>query len=156
MTALCERYGISRQTGYVLKERFLAEGPNGLVERSRAPLQHGLATPAGLVVRLIEARKRWPHWGPKKLLAKLSREDPQIAWPSASTGSEILRREGLSQPRRRRRRPLTVEQPFARGGGSQRCLVHRLQGLVPNRRRAPLRSFDGERCLQPLPAGRSR
>jgi transposase InsO family protein len=50
--------------------------------------------------------------GPKKLLAKLGQEDPQAAWPNASTGSEILRREGLSQPRRRRRRPLTVEQPF--------------------------------------------
>jgi putative transposase len=112
MTVLCERYGISRDRGYVLKRRFLAEGPSGLEERSRAPLQHGRATPAELVVRLIEARKRWPHWGPKKLLAKLSREAPQLAWPSASTGSEILRREGLSQPRRRRRRPLTVEQPF--------------------------------------------
>jgi len=112
MTVLCERYGISRETGYVLKRRFLAEGPSGLEERSRAPLRHGQATAAELVVRLIEARKRWPHWGPKKLLAKLWREDPQLAWPSASTGSEILRREGLSQPRRRRRRPLTVEQPF--------------------------------------------
>ncbi len=112
MTVLCERYGISRETGYVLKRRFLAEGPNGLEERSRAPLRHGHATAAELVARLIEARKRWPHWGPKKLLAKLWREDPQLAWPSASTGSEILRREGLSQPRRRRRRPLTVEQPF--------------------------------------------
>ena len=112
MTVLCERYGISRDRGYVLKRRFLAEGPSGLEERSRAPLQHGRATPADLVARLIEARKRWPHWGPKKLLAKLSQEDPGVAWPSASTGSEILRREGLSQPRRRRRRPLTVEQPF--------------------------------------------
>jgi len=112
MTVLCERYGISRETGYVLKRRFLAEGPSGLEERSRAPLRHGHATAAELVARLIEARKRWPHWGPKKLLAKLWREDPQLAWPSASTGSEILRREGLSQPRRQRRRPLTVEQPF--------------------------------------------
>jgi len=112
MTVLCERYGISRETGYVLKRRFLAEGPSGLEERSRAPLRHGHATAAELVARLIEARKRWPHWGPKKLLAKLWREDPPLAWPSASTGSEILRREGLSQPRRQRRRPLTVEQPF--------------------------------------------
>src|SRR5260221_13770135 len=74
MTALCERYGISRQTGYVLKERFLAEGPRGLEERSRAPLQHGRAPPAELVVRPIEARKRWPDCGPKNLLANLSRE----------------------------------------------------------------------------------
>ena len=112
MTVLCERYGISRETGYVWKRRFLLEGPGGLDERSRTPLRHGRETPAELVARLIEARRRWPHWGPKKLLAKLGREDPQLAWPSASTGSEILRREGLSQPRRRRRRPLTVEQPF--------------------------------------------
>src|SRR5258707_3788825 len=69
MTALCERYGISRQTGYVLKERFLAEGPSGLDERSRAPLQHGLATPAELVVRLLEVRERWHHFGREKLRA---------------------------------------------------------------------------------------
>ena len=112
MTLLCERSGISRETGYVWKRRFLQEGPSGLDERSRAPLRHGRATPADLVVRLIEARRRWPHWGPKKLLAKLSQDDPQNVWPSASTGSEILRREGLSQPRRRRRRSLTVDQPF--------------------------------------------
>jgi transposase InsO family protein len=112
MTALCERYGISRQVGHALKKRFLAEGPSGLEERSRAPLHHGRATPAEVVARLIEARRRWPHWGPKKLLGKLSREEPELAWPSISTGSEILRREGLSQPRRWRRRPLTVEQPF--------------------------------------------
>jgi transposase InsO family protein len=112
MTMLCDRYGISRQTGYELKRRFLAEGPNGLEERSRAPQTHGRATPAALVVRLIEARKRWPHWGPKKLLARLAQDAPGLAWPSASTGSEILRREGLSQPRKRRRRPLTVDQPF--------------------------------------------
>src|SRR5258708_23231242 len=99
MTALCERHGISRDRGYVLKRRFLAEGPSGLEERSRAPLQHGRATPAELVVRLIEARKRWPHWGPKKLVANLSRRAPQLALPNASTASAILRRQSLTQPR---------------------------------------------------------
>ena len=58
MTVLCERYGISRETGYVLKRRFLAEGSSGLEERSRAPLRHGHATAAELVVRLIEAVNR--------------------------------------------------------------------------------------------------
>ena len=91
MTVLCEHYGISRQTGYELKRRFLAEGPLGLEERSRAPLEHGRATPADVVVRLIEARKQRPHWGPKKLLAKLGRDDPGIAWPSASTVSASSR-----------------------------------------------------------------
>lgn len=67
MTVLCERYGISRETGYVWKRRYETEGAQGLEERSRAPHVHGTATPAELVVRLIEARKRKPYWGPKKL-----------------------------------------------------------------------------------------
>jgi transposase InsO family protein len=85
----------------------------GLEERSRAPHRHGRATPAAVVVRIVEARRRKPHWGPKKLLAVLRKEDPVVAWPAPSTAAGILRREGLSEPRRRRRRALTVDQPFA-------------------------------------------
>ena len=36
MTALCERYGISRDTGYRLLRRYREEGPSGLQARSRA------------------------------------------------------------------------------------------------------------------------
>lgn len=113
MTMVCERYGISRQTGYELKRRYLAEGPAGLAERSRAPHRHGRATGADLVVRILDLRRRKPHWGPKKLLAILAAADPAQAWPAPATVSEMLRREGLSQPRRIRRRPLTMDQPFA-------------------------------------------
>jgi transposase InsO family protein len=113
MTMLCERYGISRQTGYELMRRYLAEGPSGLEERSRAPHIHGRATAAELVVRIVDLRRRKPHWGPKKLLAILAQADPWQPWPAHGTVSDILRREGLSRPRRVRRRPLTVAQPFA-------------------------------------------
>jgi putative transposase len=112
MTVVCERYGISRQTGYLWKHRFALEGAKGLEERSRAPHHHGRATPAELVVALIEARKRKPYWGPRKLLAMLSKDHPDWPWPAASTVADIVRREGLSEPRRRRRRALTVDQPF--------------------------------------------
>jgi len=37
MTELCARYGISRNTGYKWRERFLALGVPGLLEHSRAP-----------------------------------------------------------------------------------------------------------------------
>jgi transposase len=63
MTMLCERHGISRQTGYTLKRRYEAEGVLGLEERSRAPHQHGRTTAAELVVRLVELRQLKPHWG---------------------------------------------------------------------------------------------
>jgi putative transposase len=112
VASLCERYGISRETGYLWKRRFEQEGPRGLEERSRAPHHHGRATAAELIVELVEARKRKPYWGPKKLLAMLSKEHPDWPWPAPSTVADILRREGLSEPHRRRRRALTVEQPF--------------------------------------------
>ena len=138
MTVLCERYGISRETGYVWRRRYQAEGVAGLAERSRAPHRHGGSTPADLVVRIIEARKRRPYWGPKKLLAILALEDTSAAWPSASTVAEILRREGLSAPRRRRRRLLTVDRPFAEIAAANDAWCIDFKGHF--------RTGDGKRC----------
>ncbi len=36
MVGLCERYGVSRKTGYKWVERYEREGPDGLREQSRA------------------------------------------------------------------------------------------------------------------------
>ena len=138
MTVLCERYGISRETGYVWKRRYEAEGAAGLVERSRAPHRPGARTAAELIVRIIEVRKRKPYWGPKKLLAILAAADPAAAWPSASTVAEILRREGLSEPRRRRRRALTIDQPFAEVAAANDAWCIDFKGWF--------RTGDGARC----------
>ena len=113
MTTLCARYGISRQTGYVLKRRYASEGVLGLSERSRSPLHHGRETAPELVKRIVELRREKPHWGPKKLLAKLKEGDAAQAWPVHATISAILQREGLVVPRVVRQRPLVVDQPFA-------------------------------------------
>ena len=138
MTVLCERYGISRETGYLWKRRYALDGLQGLAERSRAPHRHGRSTASELVVRLIEARKRKPYWGPKKLLAMLSKEDPAVAWPAASTVADILRREGLSEPRRRRRRALTVDQPFITVASANDAWCIDFKGWF--------RTGDGSRC----------
>lgn len=138
MTVLCERYGISRETGYVWRRRYAAEGAAGLEERSRAPHAHGAATPAALVVRIIEARRRKPYWGPKKLRAVLAAQDDTVHWPSASTIAEILRREGLSQSRRRRRRALTLERPFVEVTAPNDAWCIDFKGWF--------RTADGRRC----------
>jgi transposase InsO family protein len=138
MTVLCERYGISRQTGYELKRRYATEGPSGLAARSRAPHHHGRATSAQLVVRIVNLRRSKPHWGPKKLLAVLEREDPSQAWPAPATVSDILRREGLSHPRRSHRRPLTLDAPFAAVEGVNDAWCIDFKGWFETR--------DGERC----------
>jgi len=112
MTALCERYGISRETGHKWKRRYLELGPSGLEERSRAPLHHGRATPEVVTTPIIELRRERPHWGARKLLAVLAKRHPDVAWPAPSTATDILRRAGLINSRRRRRRGLAVERPF--------------------------------------------
>jgi transposase InsO family protein len=112
MTVLCAHYGISRDTGHRWKRRYEAAGPSGLEERSRAPHRHGRATDAEICERLITLRRQRPHWGARKLLASLARADLDMAWPAASTVTDILRRAGLVEARRRRRRAVPVEQPF--------------------------------------------
>jgi putative transposase len=61
---LCERYGISRETGYKWIARFAAEGLDGLRERSRSPhaCPHRIASRVAAVI--CTARQQHPSWGP--------------------------------------------------------------------------------------------
>ena len=104
MTELCERYGISRVTGYKWIERFEEEGLDGLKDRSRAPASCPHRTDAQVVELLADARRRHPFWGPKKLIPWLARREPRRSFPAVSTAGEILKRLGLVKDRRRRRR----------------------------------------------------
>lgn len=102
MAALCRRFGISRKTGYKWWQRYQADGVSGLAERSRAPRTSPQAISAEVTERVLATRAAPPSWGPRKLLAWLARQEPALALPAASTVGELLRREGLTVPRRRR------------------------------------------------------
>jgi putative transposase len=102
MTELCERHGISRQTGYTWVARYDTDGIVGLQDRSRRPHHSPTATPPAVVEALIAARRRRPTWGPKKLLG---RDWHLAAQPAHSTASAILKRAGLVAKSRRRVRP---------------------------------------------------
>jgi len=110
-TELCQRYHISRKTGYKWIARYEAQGPAGLVDRSRRPHSSPDQTPLDLRLAIIEARLRHPTWGAKKLLKLLERKDPQADWPSRWTVCEILKREGLVRERTRRRKPAHPGKP---------------------------------------------
>ena len=120
LSELCARFGVSRKTAYKWIERFEADGPSGLEDRSRRP--HGCPhqTPAVVVEALLDFRRRHPSWGAKKLLRILSQRQPDWEWPARSTGSDILKRHGLVTGRKRRSypghpgRPLTsMDEPNA-------------------------------------------
>ena len=103
MTELCERYGISRRTGYKWLDRYEASGPAGLVDRSRAPAGCPHRVDATIATAIVEVRKAHPSWGPRKLRAWLDGRRPRLILPAASTIGDLLTRRGLVQPRRRRR-----------------------------------------------------
>ena len=101
---LADRYGVSRKTAYKWIGRYRELGPAGLRERSSAPLGHGGATAPELVEAILQQKEARPSWGPLKIVAKLSQLRPEEAWPAPSTAGEILKRNGLVRPRRRRHR----------------------------------------------------
>jgi putative transposase len=101
---LCRRFEISRKTGYKWVERYEQLGPAGLQDKPPvARIQpHRLADE--LADLFVETRKRFPHWGPKKLRAFVAEHHPEIVVPAASTIGELLKSRGQVRPRRRRLR----------------------------------------------------
>jgi len=102
MTELCERYGISRPTGYKWVARYAQGGEESLRDRSRAPAHAPHRTPDAVTRQILAARKRY-GWGAGKLLALLEQRHPEIQWPARSTCNDLLARQQLL--RRHRRRP---------------------------------------------------
>jgi transposase InsO family protein len=104
ITELCDRYGVSRKTGYKWIDRYLRLGPAGLAEHSRRPHRAPNQTADEIVAAILEARQRHPGWGGKKLRVLLQRRHPRWTLPGRSTVCDILRRHGLVPTRRSRRR----------------------------------------------------
>lgn len=109
---LAEIHGVSRKTVYKWLGRYHLEGLAGLEERARAPLRHPNATPAEIADMIINAKLARQKWGPKKLLACLEHEYPDMQWPALSTASEILRRHGLVKHRHKRHHTPPYTEPF--------------------------------------------
>jgi len=117
MTELCERYGVSRPTGYKWIARHRAGGEAGLADGSHAPHQCPHRTPAGVEALILAARHEY-GWGAKKLRQVLRTRYPAWSWPARSTFNEILERHALLRKNRRRRKwthpgatPLQTDHP---------------------------------------------
>ena len=120
MADLCREYGISRKTGYKLLRRYEEHGPDGLYDQSRRPLSSPARTPAALQKQIIGARQLHPTWGAGKLRAWLVRRHPGLRWPARSTIHELLKREGLVQPRKRGRKAPPFAKPLAHADAPNR------------------------------------
>lgn len=106
VTELCARHGISRKTAYKWLARYDQGGRTALGDQSRAPHSCPHRTDPAVAELLLEARRAHPSWGPSKLIPYLIPRYPDVVWPAPSTVSDLLLRNGLVTPRRRRRRHL--------------------------------------------------
>ena len=103
VSEVAARHGVSRETFYVWQRRRASGDPRWFEEHSRAPSSRPHTTSVVDANAIIGVRRRFPHFGPKKIRAWLAEKQPQLDWPAASTIGDILTRAGLVEARRRRR-----------------------------------------------------
>jgi len=94
---LCRRFRVSAPTAYKWIERFAREGMVGLQDRSHRPHHQPRRSSPELEQRVLELRRKYPVWGPRKL-RKLLSDAGSAPLPSVSTVSAILRRHNLLAP----------------------------------------------------------
>jgi putative transposase len=116
MAGLCRFLGVSRGTGYKWLSRYEAGGLEGLKDLSRAPHNHPNAITEEEEERVIAIRAKHPSWGAPKIRRELKDDYGGQAIPAESTVGAILKRNGLTVPRKKRRRGRPASQPLAHAG----------------------------------------
>lgn len=100
VTAVCQEYGISRDRYYEYRRRFLKQGLEGLVPRSRRPQRSPNATPVAvqemIVAMHLQLRKDGWDAGARSVRSRLRRQGHVLEVPSARTVHRILAERGLT------------------------------------------------------------
>lgn len=91
VSALCARFGISRETGYKWLRRSRS-GPEDFTDRSRRPRRSPKRTPASVEDAALAVRDAHPAWGARKVAWRLARDGTPP--PAVSTVHRILQRYG--------------------------------------------------------------
>jgi len=110
---LCAQFGISRPTGDAILKRYQKEGWDALRERSHRPGRHPFTTAKEIEDAIVKKRKRYVHWGARKII-ELLRRDPKVQTvliPSETTVNNIMKRHGLTLVRRKAPRRIEDRQP---------------------------------------------
>ena len=116
MAELCRFYGVARTTGYKWIARYETGGVDALRDASRAPQHHPNEVSREVEDLVIGVREKHPSWGAPKIHARLQRDCPRLQLPVESTIGAILKRNGLTVDRKRRRRSRWPNEPLAHAG----------------------------------------
>ena len=103
VTETAAAVGVSRQTLHAWLAKYEASGLEGLVDGSHRPLSSPQQMPPQVEAAVLEARRKHPSWGPRRIAVEVSRSGGGLAVTESSV-YRCLRRTGLVEPDSRRRR----------------------------------------------------
>lgn len=114
---VARRFGVSRQAVHRWLRWYEDQGLAGLADRSHRPPRCAHQMDPAVEVWVLEARRRNPDWGPRRLVHEAQRAgvDPL---PSRSGIYRALKRAGLIDPGARRRRDRRFKR-WERGGAME-------------------------------------
>jgi transposase InsO family protein len=114
---VASRFGVSRQAVHRWLRWYEEQGLPGLVDRSHRPPRCSHQMDPAIEVWVLEARRRNPDWGPRRLVHEATRQGLHPI-PSRSGVYRALRRAGLIDPQARRRRDRKFRR-WERGGAME-------------------------------------
>lgn len=117
---LSRRHSISRTTAYKYIKRYEKYGKTGLEELSRAPKHVHNTTSEEIIQEIVETKLVFPLWGSKKIIAKLSRDNPDKDYPCSSTAQHWLDVYGMVKKRKKRYKVPPYTKPFAKSVSSNK------------------------------------
>ena len=100
---VASRFGVSRQAVHRWLRWYEAQGVAGLADRSHRPPRCSHQMDAAVEVWVLEARRRHPEWGPRRLVHEAARSGVEPV-PSRSGVYRLLRRSNLIDASARRAR----------------------------------------------------
>ncbi len=104
VTEVAAQVGVHRMTVHRWVGRYLAEQVGGLADRSHRLASCPHQAPEPVEVLVAELRRKHPRWGAKRIRMELLRKPVEgVVVPSTATINRILTRQGLLQPRPRKR-----------------------------------------------------
>jgi transposase InsO family protein len=114
---VARRFDVSRQAVHRWLRWYEDQGLGGLADRSHRPPRCSHQMDPAVEVWVLEARRRHPDWGPRRLVHEASRAGVEPT-PSRSGIYRALKRAGLIEPEARRRRDRRFKR-WERGGAME-------------------------------------
>jgi transposase InsO family protein len=125
---VAHRFDVSRQAIHRWLRWYEDQGLPGLADRSHRPPRCAHQMPPAVEVWVLEARRRSPEWGPRRLVHEAVRAGVDPA-PSRSGVYRALKRAELIEPGGRRRRDRRFRR-WERGGAMELWQIDVVGGVV--------------------------